>query len=60
MAQEGTKSTNFKENWKDNKNVLYANDKEFCYTLFKIDGNVCDIVTKNTGGQIIFSMKVTK
>jgi hypothetical protein len=56
----GHEINQFQENWKDNKNVLYANDKEFCYTLFKIDGNVCDIVTKNTGGQIIFSMKVTK
>jgi hypothetical protein len=52
----------FKENWKDNNNVVYANDSEFCYTLFNIDGKVCDVITKNVNKkqETLFSMRVTK
>ena len=52
----------FEEEWKDNQNVFYANDKEFCYTLIKIDGKTCEVVTKNVDDEpkTIFSMKVTK
>ncbi len=52
----------FEEDWKDNNNVLYANDSEFCYTLFKIEGKVCDVITKNVNKEqkSLFSMRVIK
>ncbi len=52
----------FEEDWKDNNNVLYANDSEFCYTLFKIEGKVCDVITKNVNKdqKSLFSMRVIK
>ena len=52
----------FKEDWKDNNNVVYANDREFCYTLFNIDGKVCDVITKNVNKEqeTLFSMRVIK
>lgn len=45
--------------WTDNHNVLYANDKEYCYT-FKINWKICDLVTKNVDKELLFSIKVTK
>ena len=58
----GHEINKFKENWKDNKNVLYANDDEFCYTLFKIDGKTCDVITKNVKQKqkTLLSIRVTK
>jgi hypothetical protein len=52
----------FEEDWKDNNNVIYANDSEFCYTVFKIEGKVCDVITKNVNKkqEILFSMRVIK
>lgn len=57
----GHEITKFKEKWKKNKKVIFADDIEFCYTLFKIDGKSCDVLTKGTEGKDpLFSIKVTK
>ncbi len=56
----GHEINKFKEKWKKNKKVIFADETEFCYTLFKIDGKSCDVITKDTGGNPLFSIKVTK
>ena len=56
----GHEINNFKEKWNKNKKVIFADQSDFCYTLFKIDGKNCDVLTKDTKGNTLFSIKVTK
>ncbi|MGI0034030.1 MAG: metallophosphoesterase [Nitrososphaeraceae archaeon] len=56
----GHEINKFKEEWKKNKKVIFADRSDFCYTVFKIDGKNCDVLTKDTEGNILFSIKVTK
>ena len=56
----GHEINKFKEEWKKNKNIIFADDKKFCYMLFKIDGKSCEVVTKNVAKETLFSIKVTK
>jgi Calcineurin-like phosphoesterase len=56
----GHEINNFKEKVNKNKKVLFANEEEYCYTLFRIDGKSCDVLTKSKPDKILFSIKVTK
>jgi Predicted phosphohydrolases len=56
----GHEINNFKEKVNKNKKVLFANEEEYCYTLFRIDGKRCEVLTKSKPDKILFSIKVTK
>lgn len=52
--------TEFKEDWRDNPNVAFADDTKFGYTKYIIEGKNMIVQFKDEDGNIMHEQKITK
>jgi hypothetical protein len=56
----GHKHTRFREKPSQNPNIIYANDKDYGYTLISVSWKQCTVQSKDINGQILHEFKVSR